>query len=160
MITLIHRTNYWGTTIDSSYSRKDRDLNYEAIWAQALIDNRTAGSRGFGPRRVEVSLDALKEEHDGKWSLYYVKGTQGNNPDHFFYKFALIPSGARNFDKRRCSQNGWRHVGDIDVRRSGAFAKLQSLLDRYADNDTHENVHVHLGLKLESLDAPKGNFYQ
>ena len=53
LMKLIHRTNYWGTWIDSS--DLDDDVPFDVIWTQAVRDNDGPCCHGFGRRSVQVT---------------------------------------------------------------------------------------------------------
>lgn len=163
---LVHRTNYEGTEILASEGRGDKDLKgLEVIWAQFSTSKSHASCCfSFGTRSVFIRKGALvKDSDDCVWNLYLVNEHPGRHGDHYFYKFALIPSGTRNFGKKTCmQQHDWEWVGSIYVD-SDDFANsplkdLYSLLRPYYEGEYKENgnivkYHVHVGICMESLIA-------
>ncbi len=148
---LIHRTNYWGTYIDSS--DRDDEVSFDAIWAQAVDDYRGPCCRGFGERSVRVADSDFQEEHNDYWSIFKVSGRRGNNPSHYFYKFVVIPQGIPRYGKKGCASRGWTYIGEFHAQE--ALAALERKLKRYMEGDTDDFNHVHIGLWMEQLYAPR-----
>jgi hypothetical protein len=155
---LIHRTNYWGSTITWS----DRDVEVDgmdAIWVQVVDEHWRSCCRGFGKRSVRVDMEDLTNHHSGRWNLFYVSGTEGRNSDHYFHKLVLIPQGTRGFGKTGCAKRGWTFVGKWTADAQSSAANLSNLLRAYKSESGFEVCHVHLGLHMPSYWAGKGNSY-
>jgi hypothetical protein len=152
---LYHRTNYWGTTIESS--NRDNAVDIDAIWVQA-VSRPFPCCRGFGKRNTRVTTDDLQSEHDGMWNLFYVSGTEGRNPNHYFEKLVLIPRGERGYGKDRCRREfGWIFKGQWHC--SEGESGLNELLGEFKKKDGYRFVHVHVGIRLDSFEAGKGVQY-
>ena len=93
--------------------------------------------------------------YSGAWRLYLVNEHEGNNPDHYFYKFVAIPTGCRGNGKRSCLKRGWEHVGDFNA--DTASQDLEDHLSSYKDGihcyGNYEVYHVHIGLMMSELSA-------
>ena len=102
----------------------------------------------------------LRDYHKGKWCLYYVSGTPGHEYDHFFHKFALLPSGTHGFGKRSCAGKGWDHAGDFPIEDAldGEWSELESTLRSYLEEDGTKE-HIHLAIYIDEIHAPPGNSY-
>ena len=156
-LRLVHRTNYWGQWIDST--DLDPDVNFDAIWVQAMIDGESCCCHGFGRRGVAVSNQDLEDEcppfAQGWWSLFQVSGTHGHSAGHYFYKFVLIPQGTHGYGKRGCAQRGWTYVGE--AHSQSACDHLDSILRSYYHDQSGDFNHVHIGIKMDTLYAGQGN---
>lgn len=159
----IHRTNYWGSPIDAQH---DPDVDFKAIWVQAMVKDSSEEEQhcccpGFGQRRVTVDLEnLLLFQHDGKFSLYHIRSTNGRNPDHCFHDFALIQSGTPGLGKRKCKQKGWHHRGDFNVRAKATWRRLENSFQNYIESIKGENTkteHIHIAIRVDQIHAPKGN---
>ena len=129
----------------------------EAIWVQAVWGTRPC-CRGFGKRNVRVTIEDIQEAHTGTWNLFYVSGTEGRNSDHYFEKLVLIPRGERGFGKERCRRDfGWSFVGQWQCHEGEQG--LSDLLESYKENDGYRFVHIHLGIRMDEMDAGKGTSY-
>lgn len=151
---LYHRTNYWGTPITPTDN--DDEVDFPAIWVQAIpsYDHGDKGCcYGFGKRGVPVlSMDLADED---RWCLWEVSGTEGRKADeHFFWKFALVPKGANGYGRRGCENRGWTSVGEISPEN--AEDDLEDLLvGEYSTPDDDVFQHLHIGIMMDVLDAPK-----
>lgn len=154
---LVHRTNYWGDTIN--WNDRDDEVDMEAIWVQFYRRKKDQPCcPGFGIRRVGVTVENLA----GKasiWTLFFVSGTEGTrNSDHYFNKLVLIPQGTKGYGREICKKKwGWKYKGLWDASDDDAKADLKELLDEYHTNDDHEVCHVHIGIHMETLDAGRGH---
>ena len=97
-------------------------------------------------------------ESYGLWRLYLVDEEEGENPDHYFYKFVAIPAGCGGNGKRSCLRRGWEHIGDFSA--VSATNELEDLLSEYKDGELccncyhqHRVYHVHIGLMMSELSA-------
>ena len=152
-LRLIHRTNYWGQRIDANDG--DDDVNFDAIWVQAMIDGKRCCCPGFGERRVAVDNQDISDEHSSWWSLFLVNGRRGRSEAHYFYKFVLIPQGTHGYGKRGCADRGWRFQGQVLADR--ACEDLDDLLRSFFDDASGDVNHVHIGIMMDQLCAGKGN---
>ena len=152
-LRLVHRTNYWGQYIDAS--DVDDDVNFDAIWVQAMIDGKPCCCRGFGERGVAVNNQDISDEHSDWWSLFFVNGRRGRSEAHYFHKFVLIPQGTHGYGKRGCADRGWRFEGQVFAAR--ACEDLDDLLRSFFYDDTDDVNHVHIGIMMDQLYAGTGN---
>lgn len=153
---LLHRTNYWGTTID--WTDRDDEVDMHAIWVQAMTRRRASCCPGFGKRRVGIKISDLIECHSGLWNLYFVSETEGRNSDHFFTKLVLLPQGTKGFGKEHCRKVlGWKYKNQWDVTAESAMGNLKTLLEDYHTKDGYERCHVHIGIHMESCDVGRGH---
>ena len=150
---LIHRTNYWGNYIDSSYGDRDDEVDFDAIWAQAVGDyDGPCCPRGFGRRSVEVVNSDFMEEHNSWWSVFLVSSQRGGSSCHYFYKFAVIPQGIPHYGKKSCIQRrGWTYKGEFYA--GDALEDLENILEYYLELDDDDINHVHVAIYMEGLRA-------
>ena len=148
---LIHRTNYWGTWIDSS--DMDDDVPFDAIWTQAVLDHQGSCCYGFGRRAVHVVNSDFVDEDNGWWHVFKVNQQSGRTPGHYFYKFVALPQGTYGYGKRGCAARGWDWEGEFVA--SNALDGMESVLSRYLWMDDDDFNHVHVGVKMERLYAPR-----
>mmetsp|Transcript_16633 Transcript_16633/g.36170 ORF Transcript_16633/g.36170 Transcript_16633/m.36170 type:complete len:155 (-) Transcript_16633:605-1069(-) len=152
---LIHRTNYWGEWISNFH--RDSEVDFGAIWCQAVEDDNPCCSRGFGKRNVKVQESDLVGEHDGWWSLFLVSGARGRSPEHYFYKLALVPKATRGYGKRNCADSrGWKYLGEIHAQV--ANDSIECLVGKYLD-DPEDISHVHIGIMMNKHYAGKGHSF-
>jgi len=165
--TWVHRTNYKGRVIRSSKATYclDKDLDgLEVIWTQysTAIHYSATCCFNFGRRRVFVGVSDLIREHDGVWNLFLVDEREGANDGHYFYKFALVPSGLHRFGKNSCVRDrGWEWICSTttDAVKAGRHP-LANLLTPNYDGDKHADssddavkYHVHVGIRMDTLVA-------
>lgn len=150
---LIHRTNYWGQWIDTS--DMDNDVPFDVIWTQAVGDHSTGCCRGFGVRQVAVVNSDFEREDPGWWHVFKVSNQYGRSDGHYFYKFVALPQGTYGFGKRGCASLGWSWEGEFLA--GNAMSELEEVLAEYLEesNQTSDFHHVHLGVKMEQVYAPK-----
>lgn len=133
----------------------------DAIWVQVV--RRRPCCPNFGRRNVRLTNDHLQTHHDGRWNLFFVSGTKGRNPDHFFSKFVLIPHGKRGFGKDRCRrEHGWTFHGSWNPSLHTADSDFTSLIDDATDGGEGEGYrhhHIHLGIQIDSCHVGKGNVW-
>ena len=147
---LIHRTNYWGSYINSSCM--DDEVDFDAIWAQAVGDYDGPCCPGFGRRSVEVVNSDFSSEHNGWWSVFEVSSQRGYSSSHYFYKFAVIPQGIPHYGKKSCTQSrGWTYKGEF--RSWNALEELENILEYYLELDDDDINHVHVGIYMDGLSA-------
>jgi len=153
---LIHRTNYWGTTL--TCNNRDDEVDMEAIWVQAV----KSCCRGFGTRSVRITMDDLREANSGLWNLFYVSGMEGRNSDRYFHKLVLIPKGTPKFGIHTCvRQHKWIHKGEWDASKSDkqASQEFRDLIHEYTKHEGYVVSHIHIGIRMDSCPAGKGNSY-
>ena len=149
---LIHRTNYWGKYINSS--NRDDEVDFDAIWAQAVGNHDRPCCRGFGRRSVKVMNSDFMEQHNGWWSVFRVSMRRGRNKSHYFYKFVAIPHGIRNYGKKSCIQRRqWKYEGEFDASDGDAINQLKEILREYLEKDDDDINHVHVGIYMDGLSA-------
>jgi len=155
---LLHRTDWWGDTINWRQVPAD-EVDIKVIWTHALMKQRSPSCcPKFGERRVGVTLEDFTLCHDGRWSLYFVSGTEGENEDHFFQKLLLIPVGTPGYGKANCKTLGWTLVGFWNASNdTKSLSKLHDLLKPYETEDDHERCHLHIGIHMEELAAGEGH---
>jgi hypothetical protein len=154
---LIHRTNYWGQTLNSS--DRDREVDMDAIWVQVV--KFRACCPNFGDRNVRLNIEDLQTAHDGLWNLFFVSGTEGRDRDHFFSKLVMIPHGKRGYGKDRVRrEHGWTFHGSWNSNGDEAKSELTKLINgatKGGDGDRRRRHHIHLGIHMDSCQAGKGN---
>ena len=148
---LIHRTNYWGTWVNSS--NIDDDVPFDVVWTQAVGDYDGCCCHGFGRRSVQVVNSDFVDEDEGWWHVFKVNGQRGRSPGHYFYKFAALPQGTYGYGKRGCAALGWTWEGEFHA--SNALDGMEQVLDTYLNMEDDDFNHVHVGVKMEQLYAPK-----
>lgn len=150
---LIHRTNYWGQWIDAA--DMDNDVPFDVIWTQAVGDHSTGCCRGFGVRQVAVVNSDFEKEDPGWWHVFKVSNQYGRSDGHYFYKFVALPQGTYGFGKRGCASLGWSWEGEFLA--GNAMSELEEVLAEYLEenNQTSDFHHVHLGVKMDQVYAPK-----
>jgi len=150
---LIHRTNYWGQWIDAF--DMDDEVPFNVIWTQAVSDRSSGCCQGFGRRGVLVDDSDFDSESPAWWHVFQVSSQYGRTDGHFFYKFVALPQGTYGYGKRGCAALGWSWVGEFHARN--AIESLEEVLEDYLEeyNQSRDFHHVHLGIKMERLYAPR-----
>lgn len=150
---LIHRTNYWGEWIDPSGI--DDEVPFNVIWTQAVSDHASGCCHGFGRRPVTVENSDFVDEDPEWWHVFQVSSQYGRTEGHYFYKFVTLPQGTYGYGKRGCAALGWTWRGEFHARN--ALVDLEDLLSDYLEeyNQSSDFHHVHLGVKMDRLYAPK-----
>ena len=150
---LIHRTNYWGQWIDSSDT--DSEVPFDVIWAQAVSDHSRGCCHGFGKRVVDILNSDFVDEDPEWWHVFQVSSQYGRTDGHFFYKLVTLPQGTYGYGKRGCAALGWSWVGEFCA--GSALDGLEDALEPYLEeyNQSSDFHHVHLGIKMEKLYAPR-----
>ena len=150
---LIHRTNYWGQWIDPSDT--DSEVPFDVIWAQAVSDHSSGCCRGFGTRAVDVLNSDFVDEDPEWWHVFLVSSQRGRTDSHFFYKLVTLPQGTYGYGRRGCAALGWSWVGEFCA--GSALERLANALEPYLEeyNRSSDFHHVHLGIKMEKLYAPR-----
>ena len=92
-------------------------------------------------------------EDDSWWHVFKVNGQRGRNPGHYFHKFAALPQGTYGYGKRGCAALGWTWEGEFHA--SNALDGMEQVLDSYLNMDDDDFNHVHVGVKMERLYAPR-----
>ena len=95
------------------------------------------------------------EEDPEWWHVFQISSQYGRNAGHFFYKFVTLPQGTYGYGKRGCAALGWSWVGEFHARN--ALDGLEDVLEDYLEeyNQSSDFHHVHLGVKMDRLYAPK-----
>ncbi len=94
-------------------------------------------------------------EYSDRWALYFVSENYGNNPNHHFWKFALIPIDTPGYSKKACKQRGWEFEGWFCSNDNVYdLNQLEELLDEYfEDEDENDVEHVHIAIMMDELDT-------
>lgn len=151
-LTLIHRTNYKGFTIDPAYTGGDPEIggkNVPCISFQACPGYRAKPSDpGQGekniymwPRLLEAWLGAKT-----KWTLFHVSDFKGTNSRHVFNKVALC--NTKNKDLiAQAKKKKWETVLD-SIPVSELFDELGCVFEEeYWELDNKKTFnHVHVAV--------------
>ena len=150
---LIHRTNYWGEWIDAS--GMDEEVPFDVIWTQAVSNHSSGCCHGFGRRPVAVVNSDFVSEDPAWWHVFQVSNQYGRTDGHYFYIFVALPQGTYGYGKRGCAALGWSWEGEFNARNAldGLEDVLQGYLEEY--NQSSDFHHVHLGIKMNKLYAPR-----
>ena len=152
---LYHRTNYWGQYVNSSNT--DSEVPFDVVWCQAVEDYdgcpNPKDCHGFGRRVVGVEDSDFESEDPDHGHAFKVGQQRGRRQGHYFFKFAALPQGTYGYGKRGCAALGWRWEGEFHA--SQALDGIENVLDSYLNMDDDDINHVHIGVKMDSLYAPR-----
>eukprot|EP01084_Bolivina_argentea_P034534 63943_1 len=142
---LLHLTNYRGHKIVPNKSIKDEDTDLELIWVQAVPGYDDECCPGFGDEIVNISQKVFKHWDRDEWVLWKVAEHRGKNPDHYFYKFILVPKGYAGLGKKTLLNKGWKDMLTIDPNNE-FYSQLEAHLSQYWYDNSDDTNHVHIGI--------------
>ena len=126
-----------------------------ACRACQALEYRGRCCHGFGTRAVDVLNSDFVDEDPDWWHVFEVSSECGRTDGHFFYKLVTLPQGTYGYGRRGCAALGWSWVGEFCA--GSALERLADALEPYLEeyNRSSDFHHVHLGIKMEKLYAPR-----
>ena len=150
VVTLIHRTNYNGYKLKTSYIKTDQESGANAIWFQCcpgMSSRAKACCKGFGHRQIRMTPNRfagwLSSTGRLRWNIYKVGKRRGNNPRHHFSKFIIVEND-HIFDAE--AENSFYRLG-YNIKSHEVWKMMETLAFREMNlgNKSIFN-HVHVGL--------------
>ena len=154
-MTLIHSTNYLGSKLSSSFAKTDKESGSKALWFQCvpgMSDRARQCCKAYGNRKIKMTPNWfsgwLSSKGKVTWHIYKISKRQGNNPNHFFFKYVIVKS-SDTFDKK--AFNNFQKVETVlqYIKSYDLWNKLAAITFRDLDlnrNDRSIFNHVHVGV--------------
>ena len=159
---IVHRTHCNDDRIDF---RMDDSIGEDCIWFQAVSASNwplDGCCKIFGPRAIHLRRGDFERWDQDGWRLWLVEDRQGRNPEHYFFKLALVPHGKRNYGLKSCKRNGWTLIANTRDAARFQMQWLKSNIGQYiqswndddiANGDSSDKNHFHMCILRPGEDS-------